>query len=163
MDGPKRSRRSRQKGARSARSTPAVRYVPSPEHKTHPGSWGAPQWHRRDPPITPCPTDLRHDLPQQWLHEALQHEFCWDDPDAVGETPPAYVYWRQPETNRFFIGQRTQRDPQNSLSFTYKGYPVDDADVPHKIADAFYEKGLIDENARKRLTRARRARYGAKP
>lgn len=158
----RRGQQERRQTQQAGRQGPVARYVPSPEHKTHPGAWGQPQWHRRDPPISPCPTNLPNETAPLWLAEALNHPFCWEDPDGLGGAFPPYLYWRDPDTNQFFIGQRSERDPKNAEAFTYKGYPVEDAEVPTRIADAFFEHGLIDENVRRKLKRARRARFGAK-
>ncbi|GMV39800.1 MAG: hypothetical protein AMXMBFR64_15160 [Myxococcales bacterium] len=137
---------------------PAV-YRPSSEHKQHPGPWGPAQWRKRVPALTPCPVDIAADEPARWLHQALACTACWversaDDQEAHPDHPP-HVYWWEPGRQQFYTAQRTERPHIATASYTYKGYPVHDGDVPRSVADAMQSAGMIDEEVALRLKRAR--------
>jgi hypothetical protein len=126
-------------------------YRCSPEHKTHPGSWGAPQWHPRTPAISPCPTGIRSDtVPQGWLLKALPHSGFWDP--VQGDK---YVYWYESTYDLFFVARRT-REATLGQPAEYKGYPVADHEVPAEVADFCLERSVIREAVHQRLRRARR-------
>ena len=139
---------------------PVPKYSPSPEHKTHPGPWGNPQWHPRQPDLTPCPTDIDVQTPQEWLGQAIDRGFH-ETPD-VDEGLPRYVYWYEQSRSRFFQGQRTQRRlgtnaaGTNAATCDYKGYPVQPADVPFEVLQKMKDAGHIDEDAFRRARRDRR-------
>lgn len=126
------------------------RYVPSPEHKTHPGSWGQAQWHPRTPSLSPCPTSITPETAQSWLTSALKL--------AGATSPPAYVYWYDSQHGRFFMAQRLQRSDVPWEKATYKGYPIEDNEVPVETTNVLLEKNIITQEVHLRAKRARRHR-----
>jgi hypothetical protein len=139
----------------SARAT----YRCSPEHKTHPGTWGVGQWHpRRRRSLTACPTDIVSDaIPQGWLDQAMTHPWSWDaHPDDPGHEPPRHVYWFVPERGTFFVARRTQLGGAAGQGLLYKGHPVSDEEAPRSVVDAFRTHDAITDEVGDRLRRARR-------
>ena len=129
--------------------TPAGReatYHPSPEHKTHSGPWGAPQWHPRDPELSACPTDIAMSDAQGWLERALSTPACWEEgdtpPEWKGRRWPGYLHWFV-EGRGFFTAQREQRKPATAGPFTYKAYPAEAAQVPRTVVQAMHEQKLL--------------------
>jgi hypothetical protein len=140
------------------------RYEPSPEHKTHPGPWGQPQWHPRSPALSSCPTDLDIADVEQWLSSALDQPACWEiDTDVAVQGDkrfPAYLYWYA--RDQFFEFQRRQRPGQATLHPVYKGYPSEDSEVPMEVAEGLLRIGLFDEQRYLRWRRAFRRKPGAR-
>lgn len=133
-------------------------YQCSPEHKTHPGSWGSGQWHPRSPTLSACPTDIKSDaLPQTWLNDALRYPCCWNaDPDAPPDGLPRYAFWFVADRGTFFCARLTRLPGLSGQQAQYKGYPAGDEDVPKAVADAMLVANLISTSIAERLRRARR-------
>lgn len=135
------------------------RYHCSPEHKTHPGSWGAAQWHPRRPELQPCPTDILSDaVPQAWLEQALAYSPCWEpDHDDGPNEPPRCLYWYVATRQAFFVARKTQLAGQGGQGIEYKGFPAYDHQITEEMAARFLRDERIPQNVYERLRRARRA------
>ena len=57
----------------------------------------------------------------------------------------------------FFEARQTQAPGAQGQFAEYKGYPARDAEIPVRMAKAFREHGLIDDEVYERLRAARRA------
>ena len=168
----RRSKTVRKTGSKAAPVAPAVpapaaeTYHPSPEHKTHPGPWGQPKWHRREPELRPCPTDLSMADAQTWLDNALKQPGCWqpgtDAPNWEGRSWPAYLYWFVAGRG-FFMCQREQRKPRTVGPFTYKGYPVPAAEVPARVIQALMSAGLMSHEDLKEAEKAGHGKAQGRP